>query len=242
MVRVTGFLVLNPVLGSEMIPMRYRVGIAFFLALAVFPRVSFAPNILCSDLVVFCLVIVREMIIGIFFGVVVMMIFEGIRMAGEILGLQMGFGIVNVVDPQASIELSILAVYKFMLAILIFLIVNGHHKIISAIARSFDLLPVGTLRFTLPVKMSIIDYSNEIFRIGVKISLPLMLPLIIVTVVLGMLSKAVPKIQVFLMSFPLRIGVGLIILGIATASLIAIYKGMFQELFSTMAVIIKGMH
>ena len=121
----------------------------------------------------------------------------------------MGFGIVNVIDPQSSNQISILGQFLNIMAILILLSLNGHHVILNGLLHSFDVVPLGGVTLAAPVMEKLMAMSAEIFVVAVKISAPILVALFLISVAMGILARTVPQMNVFIVGFPVQIGVGL---------------------------------
>ncbi|MDP7076737.1 MAG: flagellar biosynthetic protein FliR [Desulfobacterales bacterium] len=231
LIRVGSFFILNPVLGSQMIPTRVKLGMSLMTAIAIFSHVKGVTLGQMQHVIPFALLVGREFMVGIFLGLIALSFFEGIRLAGQVFGIQMGFGIVNVMDPRSQEQISIMSVFKYFMATLVFLCINGHHQLLLSIKTSFDIVPLGC-GFTLQADLGsmFVSMIGRLFVIAVKISLPLMAALIVATFVLGILAKAVPKVQVFLMSFPLKIGLGLLMMSMFMKQLFVFFQMIFEEI------------
>ncbi|MEC9381189.1 MAG: flagellar biosynthetic protein FliR, partial [Candidatus Latescibacterota bacterium] len=148
-------------------------------------------------------------LMGVVMGFVVLLLFVAIQFAGQLAGLQMGFGIVNVIDPQSSNQLSIMGQFLNILAILLLLSLNGHHTILTGLVTSFETIPLGGVVLKAGLMQKMIAITAEVFIIGVKIAAPIMTALFLVTAAMGVLARTVPQMNVFMVGFPVQISVGL---------------------------------
>ena len=146
---------------------------------------------------------------GVVMGFVVLLLFVGIQFAGQLAGLQMGFGIVNVIDPQSSNHVSIMGQFLNVLAILLLLSLNGHHTILTGLVTSFETIPLGGVELKVGLMYKMITLTTQVFVIAIQISAPIMTALFLVTVALGVLARTVPQMNVFMVGFPVQITVGL---------------------------------
>jgi len=242
LIRVGGFFVINPVLGSSMIPVKVKVSISLLLAMCLFSHVQGITMAQMQHLIPFAVMVGREVMIGLFLGLITLCFFEGIRLSGQVFGIQMGFGIVNVMDPRSQQQISIMSVFKYFLATLVFLGINGHHQLLIAIRSSFDIVPLGR-GFTISNALgtTFVQFTGHLFVIAVRIALPLMSALIVATFILGILAKAVPKVQVFLMSFPLKIGLGLLMMFAFMKYLFIYFQVTFTHMHNAIISLIRLM-
>jgi len=214
--RIGAMLVMIPVIGEGSVPVRVKGGLAILIALVVYPAVrSGAPDwTLQTDTLWIAWAILGEILIGALLGFAAKMIFAGIRFGGGMIGMQMGFAIVNVIDPATRTQSSIIAEFQYMIAALVYLAVDAHHLFIVAIAESYRLIPPAGFHYSGALMEAVITFSQAIFTTAVKISAPIMAVLLFTNVALGIVARTVPQINVFIVGFPLQIAVGLFFLGL----------------------------
>jgi len=213
LVRISGIFTSTPVLGAESIPAQVRVMLAIVFAMLILPVEIAArgPVKLPPETTIFVLVVVKEVLLGVMLGFIASFTIEGIKLAGEIMGIQIGFAMVSVIDPDSQQEESIIGSMNFLIFTLIFLLVNGHHLIIEALADSLKIAPLGLVHYTNNFISEIFSKVPEFFIVSVKIAAPIVIPLIILTVVLGIISRAIPRLEVFVISFPVNILVSFLV-------------------------------
>ena len=185
LLRVSAVLAAAPIFGHRSFLARAKLGLALMVTFIVFPLVigqGFEPPV---GIWSYVFMMVREIIMGLILGFAVLLVFVGIQFAGQLAGLQMGFGIVNVIDPQSSNQISILGQFLNILAILMVLTLNGHHMILNGLVHSFQLVPLGGVEFNVPVMEKLMELSAEVFIIAVKISAPIMTSVPINTSMVG---------------------------------------------------------
>jgi len=145
----------------------------------------------------------------------VQMFFEGIRMMGQLVGFQTGFAIVNILDPQSGMQVSILSNMAYLLAMTLFLILNGHHILLSAMRESFEIINVGSLNLNGQIFQKIIDTSADMFVIAIKIGAPAIAVLLFTKVVFGLITKLIPQMNIMIVAFPVQIVIGLVFFGVS---------------------------
>lgn len=228
--RTAGILFVAPVFGAKRIPVQLKIWLSLLIALAVTPTVAHNMVILPAHLLAYTVLLIEEVLWGILIGFACLLLFMGVQFSGQIVGLQMGFGIVNVIDPQSSAQVSIIGQFQYLLAILIFLAIDGHHFLLGALASSFDLLPPGGLHFSGQIGEKLIRMATGIFLLAIKIGAPVMVALFLTSVAFGILARSVPQMNVFIIGFPLKIGVGLVML----AGSIPIFFYVLEKLIRSM--------
>jgi len=209
LLRVSALLMVAPIFGHRTWLARAKVGLAFTVSIILFPIVADQPLDVPVGILPYALMMIREVLMGVVMGFVVLLLFVGIQFAGQVAGLQMGFGIVNVIDPQSSNQLSIMGQFLNILAILLLLSLNGHHTILTGLVTSFETIPLGGVVLKAGLMQKMIAITAEVFIIGVKIAAPVMTALFLVTAAMGVLARTVPQMNVFMVGFPVQISVGL---------------------------------
>ena len=200
-----------------------KLWFCFIVAILMMPVVSGLGMDLPGSLPELVLIIFRELFVGILIGFVGLMLFIGVQFCGQIIGIQMGFGIVNVIDPFAPGQVSVIGEFYYLIAILIFLAVGGHHIVLSALAESYRVIPLGKVVIPAALSAKIIDVSKGVFVVGVKLAAPVMVTLFFMYVALGFISRTVPQMNVFLVGFPLSISIGLAMIALSISFFGAVF-------------------
>ena len=212
LLRISALLVVAPLFGHRLYLARAKIGLAFAVSLVVFPLVADHGLQLPEGLFPYAFMMIREILMGMVLGFVVSLLFIGIQFAGQMTGLQMGFGIVNVIDPQSQTQVSIIAQFLNVLAILIVFSIDGHHIILQSLIRSFEVVPLGGVQFRGQIVEKLIVLSSQIFVLAVKLSAPVLLSLFMISAALGILARTVPQMNVFIVGFPVQMAVGLMVM------------------------------
>ncbi len=221
-VRMAGLFVIAPIFGRANIPVYFKIGFAFTTAILMANVIKIDHIVATDSFLLYAIYIVKEFIVGVVLGFVAYAIFTSIYIAGQIIDMQIGFGMVNVYDPISNIQVPITANLYFILAMIIFLVTNGHHFLIKALFQSFELVPLGTMGIGPNMLDNIIGIFQMLFSIGFKISAPILAAVLITDVVLGIISKTIPQMNVFILGMPLKILIGIIIIMITIPAFIYI--------------------
>ena len=202
-----------PVLGARTVPMRVRIGLAAFLAIAAqgsLPALSPEVAAIPLDAPQAVLLVAQQVVIGLSLGFAVRVVFAAVEFAGEIIGLQMGLNFAGFFDPlSANTATATSRLFGTMVSWL-FIGMNGHLLVIAALAQSFTAFPVGPEPFAFLHQMQPQRWGAEIFSTGLWIALPLVTMLLFINLVLGTISRVAPQINIFAIGFPVTLGVGLL--------------------------------
>lgn len=230
-VRIVSAMAVMPFYGYQGVPNTVKLGLAGVLAFVLLPGIS-APSGLAADhLGLFTLVALAlpEVIAGILVGMVAHFLFYGVQMAGQFVGMQMGFGIISVMDPMTENQVSIIAQLQYLFATLIFLTFNGHHFLISGIAQTFQAIPIGGLHLPSALVPIFLKMSGDLFVAGIKIAAPVMAALFLTEVALGITARIVPQMNIFFVGLPLKIGLGLLAMALSWPMLVHVFEFMWMN-------------
>ena len=212
--RITALLLSEPVLGNRAVPTRIRLGIAVILTVTIAPMLPVSPtvNILSAQGIVMA---TQQILIGVILGLSVRMALNGIEMAGHIAGLSMGLGFATFFDPQNGAQSPVLAQFLGMFAMLVFLALNGHLIVISALFESFQILPISTASLNPDGFYAIALAGGQMFLVGLMLALPLIAAILIANIALGVLTRAAPQLNLFAVGFPITIAAGFAVMYMA---------------------------
>jgi len=212
-VRCSAVLFIIPFFGSRNWPLLAKAGLTMLMAFLLYPAARAQNWPLPQDILDFGLVVLAEMLLALCLGLTIHIILAGIQLGGQLVGFQLGFGIVNVLDPQSGAQVSIVAQLAYLIAVLLFLALDGHHLLIMALSWSVGTIKPGVINLSTDLLKQIIGLVLQLFALGIKLVAPAVAALLLTHTAMGIVAKAVPQINVLLMSFPLTISVGLFFFG-----------------------------
>lgn len=240
-VRMTGLFVTAPIFGRRNIPVYFKVGFAFMAALLMANVIKVGHIVDTDNFIIYAFYVVKEFLVGVLIGYIAYAVFTSIYIAGQIIDMQIGFGMVNVLDPLSNIQIPVTANLYFILAMVIFLITNGHHMLITALFQSFDLLPLGTAIIGPDLLENTVGVFQNMFSIGFKIAAPIVAAVIIADVVLGIISKTIPQINVFILGMPLKSLIGMIIILLTIPAFVSIVAMLTDNMNMEIFKLVKSM-
>jgi flagellar biosynthesis protein FliR len=224
-VRLSGLMLFAPFFGSVVIPIRIKAIIVFAMTLLLFPTVGqrIDPGVLKN----WPLLVFTEFLIGAGMGIATNIVFEAIGLAGQLLGIQMGYSLINILDPQTQVDTTVVAGFYQSIVMLLFLQMNVHMWLLSAVGKSFEYLPPGTGHLTNLFTMATVQTVGAIFGLGVQIGAPVLAATLACDIVLGILGKASPTMPLMLLGPAVKSLLGISIL-IAT---LKYWPDLFHRLF-----------
>jgi flagellar biosynthesis protein FliR len=240
--RITGLFLIAPVFGSRMLPMQIKLGLSLVISLVIFNVVP-TPNYTSPDSMLEMIVfLANELIVGLIIGFASQMVFSAIQFAGHFIDMQIGLSIVSVIDPQFGTQVPITGNFKYILALLVFLATNAHHLLISALARSYNYIPLMGFKLTNSLMDIFTGMMSGMMITAIKIALPVFGALFLVDLALGIISKTVPQMNVFIVGMPAKLVVGLIVLMMALPLYILLLNPLFDGSFADIFKLIRAMH
>ena len=198
-----------PVFSQRAVPMRVKIGLALFIALAAQPSLPAMP-LIALDSPLAITVLLQQLLVGFTLGFAVRVVFAAVEMGGELIGLQMGLNFAGFFDPATASQGTASGRFFGTLVAFLFILSNSHLAIIAALVHSFEVFAVGDEPFAFLRQTQPQRWGGEVFTLGLWIALPLVGMLLFVNLVLGVISRVAPQISVFSVGFPLTLSVGLI--------------------------------
>lgn len=224
--RMTGLFVTAPVFGSAQIPPPVKIWLAAIMAILTYPLVAVGNEALAPNLGSYAAAAAAELAVGIVLGLAAQVLFVAVQMGGLIVGQELGLTMANVIDPITNEQVSIISQFKLLLAILIYLAVDGHHVLIRAVVDSFGMIPLRGLSPAPPELMELGDRMIvAMLQVSIQMAAPALVSLFLVTVALGFMARTVPEMNIFSVGFTLRLLLGMVI--------VALSIPVFRWVFST---------
>jgi flagellar biosynthesis protein FliR len=212
--RVSLVVFLLPFFGGEGAPVPVKAALCLVLSMGIWPTLSFPGELFPGNGLSLMLMLLGELVIGLVLGLVVMFLFAAVQTGGQLIGFQMGFAMINVVDPLTGVSETVTSHFLYMVTLLVFLSLNGHLHMLKGLSMSFELVPPGTLIVNPTVAQGIIAFSAKLFVLAIKIASPVMVALFLVDLALALVAKAAPQMNVLFVGFPLKVSVGFLFLGL----------------------------
>ncbi|CCJ32612.1 flagellar biosynthesis protein FlhB [Caloramator australicus] len=230
LVRIIAMLMSSPIFSVRQIPTIVKMGLSLILSLLVtanikIPTYQFINN--NFDLVFF---IFREIAIGVSIGYITTLIFNAIRVSAQIMDFNVGFSMSQYFDPSTSGSSTPLERFFNWFAIVIFVTLNFHHILLSAIIKSFEVVPLGILKINSNIFIVILDVFAKSFYIAMQLAAPVVIVVFLTDFTLGLINRAVPQINIFLLSLPVKTLVGLFAVSVILPGLTHIYIKLFESL------------
>jgi len=239
--RAAAFMISGPLFSFSGVPAYFKAGFSLVLAGVLFPTVAVDPATLPGGVWGYGLAVVSEIGVGLLFGVLVTFILNSIRMAGQMIDVQIGYSMSQMVDPMNGMQNTLLAQYLYLMGLILFLLLDGHHTLIMGLAKSYQLVPLSAAALNGGVPLILSKTFSGAFTVALQVSAPVLAVLLISDLALGFLSRTTPQINVFLTGFLIKIVVGLFTLSFLIPLLGTVFHSIIKmierDLYSLMRVL-----
>ena len=236
--RVAALFSIMPVLGGKQIPKRIRLVLAVMVTLAMQPLIGDIPLVdpLSAHGV---LLVFHQILIGLLMGFVFVLVFNATILAGQSIAITMGLGFAVMNDPQNGAQVPVIGQFFSVLATLMFLSMNGHHAILQLMADSFTFLPISE-----PLRVEqiwyLIVWSKSLFTGALKIALPAIVAMLTINVIMGVMTRAAPQLNVFSVGFPITMTVGFVAILTSLPAFLPNFEVMMSGAFETLSAVLQG--
>ncbi|MBC8590288.1 flagellar biosynthetic protein FliR [Wansuia hejianensis] len=200
--RITAFIVICPGFSFKGLPNIFKIGLSFSISIIIYmiiPAIEVEPNMLY-----FFILVIKEILLGLAMGYITKLIFAAMEIAGQMVDFQVGFSMASVFDPSMGTTASNYGKAYYWLSICVFFLLDMHHKIINALILSFNYIPVTEVGFTGFHTKSIVNLFSLIFELAFNVAAPIIVVVLIVDILLGVISKTVPQINVLMLGMPIK--------------------------------------
>lgn len=207
--RIGSFFMAVPIIGTQMVPVRVRLGLALavtFLLVPVLPEMPVYDPLSLDT----WLVILHQVLIGTLMGFTLQFLFQSFIAGAQMIAMQSGLGFASMTDPSSGVQIVVVAQFYSMMAILLFLAMNGHLVMMEIMAQSFYALPVGMGGLDNEVFMRVVLSLSWLFAAALLMALPAITALLIINLAFGVMTKAAPQLNIFAIGFPFTMLMGLI--------------------------------
>jgi flagellar biosynthesis protein FliR len=212
LIRLSAFVVTWPIFGIDTVPAIVKILFSLVLTLLVFSTLDWSQVQDNFDSGQLIWMAVREAFIGLAFGFLARMFFVAIQVGGELISMSIGFSGAQLFNPAMGGQITALDQFFYILAGLFFLTINGHHLFLTGIVDTFRVIPLGPSLLNPISSAAMGDFVQQIMSVGLRISAPMMLSILVVNLVMGILGKTVPQVNVLITSLAVNILVGIFVL------------------------------
>lgn len=239
-VRMLALIGAAPLFGESSIPTRAKVGLAALLTVAVSPALAPMPQIPPASFDGL-FITMQQVLIGLALGYAMRIAFAAVQMAGEFIGLQMGLSFASFFDPATGVNTAVLSRLLNLIAMLLFLALDGHLVLLSVLLRSFEVLPVSSQPLASGGWAALLEWTSQLMIMGLLLALPLIVALLTINLAMGILNRTAPQLSVFAVGFPLSLTVGIVLLTVVLPEITPFMERLFSQTYEALGRIIDGL-
>jgi len=239
MVRATTILFVVPIFSSAQIPRLARIGLGILISFLIWRTVPVVA--VSKDFYELFVAVVAQFVLGLLIGFMSYLVFMGIQLAGELIDIQMGFAIANVINPLTQQNVTIIGEFQLAIATLIFLLSNSHYVLLQGISGSFAVVPLPWIKLDQGVAQNIVYFFTQGTLIIFKIATPAAISLFITNVALGLMAKVAPQMNVFVVGLPLQVTIGLIMIGVSLPLIGIVVPDLYSQLPAQLTTVLRDL-
>jgi flagellar biosynthetic protein FliR len=240
-IRVSSLLMASPIFGRRTLPSMLKIGMCIMVTYAVFSADPAALAVQYSGAIEFGLLCVKELLFGLVLGYVTTLFFSVVQTAGQIMDMQMGFGMVNVFDVNSNISVPVSGNLFNAILLVVFFGVNGHLQLIRILLATFSHIPVGQVALNPMIGLTALQVFALSFVLVVSVAMPLIASGLLGEVALGFIVRAIPQMNIFVVGIPLKIVLGLMMLLIMIPMFVSFSDVLFERMFESIDHMIAGL-
>jgi flagellar biosynthetic protein FliR len=239
-VRFMGFFILVPGFSHHTIPPTFKTLLAMALSLALYPLLGRYLPALSFDLGSLAVVAIRESAIGLLMGFAADITFEAVNLAGQMIGYQMGFGSVGLMDPQNHAQVSIIVPLQGWLLLMVFFLTDMHHQLLRLFVMSFEVTRGLEINLVSQGMMKLfVSISGRLFFLAVQMAAPFTLLTLAVNLAMGVLSRLLPQMNVLLFTFPITMLLGFVTLYLIAPEMLEYLESLLGEITSDVSLLLR---
>lgn len=230
LLRIGAMLMAAPVFNIRQVPIRFRMMLAVLITLLVHPVLPPAPVIpvFSADAIVIAF---QQIVIGIALGFLLQMTFQALIFGGQVMAYSMGLGFANMMDPTNGVQVPVVAQFWLILAMLAFLMMNGHLVLITAIVDTFSVMPIATDGIGRAGLWALLSWTSRMFAAGLLMALPVIISLLLINIGMGVVSRAAPQLNIFAIGFPITLMMGFMLIWVTLPQVMTNFGSLLTETF-----------
>jgi flagellar biosynthetic protein FliR len=211
MMRIGAMLLAMPVIGTRLVPTRIKIIITLVLSVVVLPLLPELPRVEALSIQGF-FISVQQVLIGLSMGFTLQLVFGALMIAGESIAMTMGLGFASMVDPTNGVSVPVISQFFIIIGTLLFLSLGGHLVLIQLVVSSFESLPISPTGVGRDIYWALIAWGSQMFIGALWVAIPALISMLVITLSMGVMTRAAPQLNIFSVGFPVTMFMGFIIL------------------------------
>ncbi|NLJ31992.1 MAG: flagellar biosynthetic protein FliR [Clostridiales bacterium] len=238
--RMSGCILFNPIFGRRNLPTVFKVGLSLMLAVFSYQMVP-AQSFEIPSFLVFVVEAMKELLVGFIIGFVIQLFLSAILVGGESMDMQIGISMSKVFDPQSNVSMPLTGSMVNAMFIMVFFATNSHLTLIRVFTKLCVMVPYGSLSIHTEMYRELVSMLSLVLIYAVKMSLPILAAELITELAVGLVMRAVPQIDVFVINIQLKVIIGFIILLVMVPPLAAFLERLITLMFDQISHVFQGL-
>lgn len=226
--RIGAMLTAMPVIGTRMVPTRVKIIATFVISIFVLPLLPPVPEVEALSLSGL-FISVQQILIGFAMGFTLQLVFGALMIAGEAIAMSMGLGFASMVDPNNGVSVPVISQLLVIIGTLLFLALGGHLMLIQLVVNSFQSLPISPIGIDRESFLAIANWGSQMFIGAIWVAIPALISMLVVTICLGVMTRAAPQLNIFSVGFPITMFLGFVVLMLILPGILPRFKQMMLE-------------
>ena len=239
--RVSALIISSPIFGRKNVPNMLKIAFCVLITYVIFSANPLGTAVSYNGVIDFALLCIKELLFGLVMGFVTTLFFSLVQTAGQVMDMQMGFGMVSVFDVQSNISVPVTGNMLNVILLIAFFGVNGHLKLIYIVRATFSHIPVGQVALNAAIGLVALEVFVLAFLLAINVAMPLIASGMLGEVVLGFIVRAIPQMNVFVVGIPLKMFLGFLILLLILPVFVAFTDVIFRNMFSSIDRLLAGL-
>lgn len=239
--RIISTFISAPIYGQLVVPILIKIFLSMIVAYIIFLTIDKSNIVVETNIIWLMTNGIKEIITGLIIGFMLNIVFHGISYAGNLIGYDMQLSMASSLNPFDATSNNDIGQILFFGIVLIFILINGHYYIISALIYSFSVVHIGKFSISEPAFLLLVKYTGTVFVIAFKIASPIIVSYFLVYLAEGIMTKVIPQMQIFFVSQPLIIGIGFILLAGLMPIYVYVMKFLLEDYENKLTLLIKAM-
>ncbi len=240
LMRMASFVFAAPFFNTANTPKRLRVGLAFFLSIIVY---TLHPdmNVEYNGLIEYAGLVVIESVVGILLGAMASFCVQIIQFAGKLVDMDIGISMAQIMDPTTKVQVGIMGNFYYYMLMLLLIVSGLHQYLIAAIIETYNVIPIGGVKFGMSVYTTVLNFMSDYFVIGFRIELPIFAATLLLNCILAIIARVAPQMNMFVVGMQLKIFVGIFVILFTIVMLPSVSNFIYNEIQTVMASLVRGM-
>ena len=240
LIRLASFVYAAPFFNTANVPNRFKIGFSLALSMIVY---SLHPDMAVQydNIIDYCIIVVQELIVGILLGAVSSFAVQIIQFSGKIIDMDIGLSMAQIYDPTTRMQVGIMGNFYYYMLMLLLILSGMHRFLIEAIVETYNVIPIGGVKFGAGLYTTVIQFMSDYFVIGFRIALPVFSAILMLNCVLAILAKVSPQMNMFVVGMQLKIFVGIFVILFTISMLPSVSDFILDEIERLFAMLVRGM-